>query len=184
MSLLKIARMGHPVLDAVAPSPDPALLEDATFQRLIDDMIETMYDEPGVGLAAPQVHVPLRLLVMDPGEYLPGGPYVVIDPVLTFPREERFSLWEGCLSVPGLRGETERYRHAHLAFRDRHGEARELSLEGFAAAVAQHEYDHLDGVLFVRRVPDLTRLAYEEEFLRHHAEPPADEDDGEEAGED
>jgi peptide deformylase len=173
MTLLKVARMGHPVLCRPAAPVDLESLGSPNFQQLIDDMIETMYDEPGVGLAAPQVHESLRLFVMDPGpDQLPDGPLAIINPVVRYPTQDCFSLWEGCLSVPGIRGLTERRAAVELSFIDRDGEPRQLKLSDFPAAVVQHEADHLDGILFLQRIPDLRQIAHEEEFARFHAEKP------------
>jgi peptide deformylase len=185
MAILKVARMGHPVLVSRAEPVDPADLAGKGLQRLFDDMIETMRDAPGVGLAAPQVHIPLRLFVMDPGPREDGGRglEVVVNPELAFPGEERMSLWEGCLSIPGIRGITQRPAAVDLRFLDRHGEPRSLELRGFPAAVAQHETDHLDGLFFLSRMPDLTRISYEEEFGRWWAPIEGEEEpEGEAAG--
>ena len=178
MSLLKVARLGHPVLLARAEPVSPADLAGARIQTLIDDMIETMREAPGVGLAAPQVHESLRLFVMDPGggEDEDDGLEVVVNPVLSFPEENRMALWEGCLSIPGLRGRTTRWAFTRVSCLDRNGRERTLELHGFPAAVAQHEADHLDGIFFFSRMPDLSRIAFEEEFLRWGGEPD-DEDE-------
>jgi peptide deformylase len=137
---------------------------------LIDDMIETMRDEQGVGLAAPQVHRSVRLFVMDPGERGEGGKgrglRVVVNPVLAFPNDEALQLWEGCLSIPRLRGLTERRAAVDVKYLDRHGAAHTAAFRGFPAAVVQHETDHLDGIVFLQRMPDLTRLAFEDEWMR------------------
>jgi peptide deformylase len=160
--------MGHPVLLRVAESLTKERLATPEIQTLIDDMIETMRDERGVGLAAPQVHESLRLFVMDPnaGEE-ESEPRVVVNPVLSFPNEERISLWEGCLSIPGIRGETERFADVEVRAWDRHGKPWQASFQDFAAAVVQHETDHLDGLFFFTRMPDPNRIAFEEEFSRY-----------------
>jgi peptide deformylase len=176
MSILKVARLGHPVLTRPALPVDPAELRGPRIQRLIDDMIDTMRDEGGVGLAGPQVHESLRLFVMDPerGEDGGEGLRVLVNPVLDFPGRERIGIWEGCLSIPGLRGLTERRAAVNVTFLDRDGIERRLSFEGFPAVVVQHETDHLDGILFLSRMPDLSRLAFDAEYARHHVE----EEDG------
>ncbi len=181
MSILKVARMGHPVLVQKAEILPPDVLAGPRLQTLIDDMIETMRDAPGVGLAAPQVHVSLRLFVMNPGPTEAGesGLEVVVNPELSFPDEERMDLWEGCLSIPGIRGLTERYAGVVVRYLDRHGESRETELSGFPAAVVQHETDHLDGLFFFTRMPDLTRIAYEEEYGRWWIGPEEEEEDEE-----
>ena len=191
MAILKIARMGHPVLTALAKPVTTEELAAADVQRLIDDMFETMADERGVGLAAPQVHRSLRLFVMEPpppvdgvGE-MPRERLVLANPVLTFPGEETMELWEGCLSMPGIRGLTKRLRHVQVECLDRHGNAVRLELEGFGAVVVQHETDHLDGILFPQRMPDLSLLSFEDEMGRRgdSGEEDEEEDEGE-AGED
>jgi peptide deformylase len=169
MALLKVARMGHPILAKRARPLTKAELASVAIQSLIDDMIETMFDERGVGLAGPQVHEPLRLFVMnEKGDEDEADTIVVVNPELTFPNEETQSLWEGCLSIPGIRGETSRRRVVDVAYLDRGGKKRRASLEDFPAAIVQHETDHLDGVLFVERMPDLKRLAFEDEYSRYH----------------
>jgi peptide deformylase len=186
MSILKVARLGNPVLIRRADEVDLRTLASAGIQRLIDDMVETMHDERGVGLAAPQVHRSLRLFVMDPGErgegQEGGGLRVVVNPVLTFPGTETIRLWEGCLSIPGLRGATERHAEVQVECLDRKGEPQLFAFRGFPAAVVQHETDHLDGVLFLQRMPDLSRLAFEDELARN--EPDEDDEDETDEGED
>jgi peptide deformylase len=178
MSILKVARLGHPVLVRPSAPVSPEELATPELQRLIDDMIETMRDERGIGLAAPQVHRPLRLFVMDPGDdrgsrAAPGearaAAEVVVNPVLRFPSEERIRLWEGCLSIPGLRGPTERFASVDVEFQDREGRPRRGKFRGLPAAVVQHETDHLDGILFLSRMPDVGRLSFEDELGRHDA---------------
>lgn len=168
MAIRKVARMGHPVLTRKADPLDPRDLAEPGVQQLIDDMLETMVDERGVGLAAPQVHESIRLFVMDPGPSEEGesGLRVIVNPVLTFPGEERFRLWEGCLSIPGIRGLTERWASVEVACLDRDGAPQRLTLHDFPAAVVQHESDHLDGILFLKRMPDLSELSFESEFAR------------------
>ena len=171
MAILKIARLGHPVLVRKADPVTLGELATPEVQRLIDDMIETMWDAPGVGLAAPQVHQSLRLFVMDPGKGgerdEPSGLRVLVNPVLTFPSDERIRLWEGCLSIPGIRGQTERFAEVEAKFLDREGLSQQASFRGLPAVVVQHETDHLDGVFFLHRMPDLARLAFEDELGRH-----------------
>jgi peptide deformylase len=166
MSILKVARLGHPVLSLPADPVDPADLP--RLRQLIDDMVETMRDERGVGLAGPQVHTSLRLFVMDPGDEH-GGLQVVVNPVLHFPEPEKIRMWEGCLSIPGVRGLTERFDAVNVTCLDRDGRERELSFRGFPAVVVQHETDHLDGKLFLERMPDLSKITFEEEYARFHA---------------
>lgn len=185
MAILKVARLGNPVLLRPAEPVGPEELGTPRVQRLIDDMIATMRDERGVGLAGPQVHESLRLFVMDPGgpTEAEDGLRVVVNPELAFPGEEVQELWEGCLSIPGLRGRT--LRHARVAVKclDREGRPESFELEGFPAAVVQHETDHLDGILFFHRMPDLDALSFDDELARFHPDRGEDVEDGGEASE-
>ncbi len=156
MALLKIARMGHPVLiQRCAPVADPGAPE---IRRLVADMIETMEDAPGVGLAAPQVHVPLRLFVFripagrrgeDPLDS-PAGSSVLINPEVELLTDERVLCWEGCLSIPGLRAAVPRAPRIRYRGVVCDGVVTEREVTGFHADVIQHEYDHLDGILYLR----------------------------------
>lgn len=168
MALLKIARMGHPVLRTVAaPVPDPTAPE---IRRLAADMIDTMLDAPGVGLAAPQVHESHRIIVFRVPSDRSGGesvePTVLVNPVIEPVGDEMALGWEGCLSIPGMRGIVP--RHAHIRYRGvgLDGEPIEREARGFHARVIQHENDHLDGVLYIDRMPNLRYLAFNEEA--HH----------------
>ncbi len=161
MALLKIARMGHPVLLTPAePVADPTAPE---IHRLVADMAETMEDAGGVGLAAPQVHVPLRLFVWRTGA---GGVSALINPELEQVGEETETAWEGCLSIPGLRGAVR--RAARLRFRgvDIDGRPVEGEAAGLVARVMQHETDHLDGILYPMRMEDLSLFGFTEELTR------------------
>ncbi|MBR0655000.1 peptide deformylase [Plastoroseomonas arctica] len=165
MALLKIARLGHPVLLGRAETvPDATAPE---IQRLIADMAETMADAGGIGLAAPQVHVPLRLFVFRAG---PGAPQVLINPEIEPLDEEIETAWEGCLSIPGLRGAVPRAAKVRFRGLDQDGEPVEGEAEGIVARVIQHENDHLDGVLYLSRMPDLTLLGFTEELARREKE--------------
>jgi len=171
MSILKVARMGHPVLRQRARPIEKADLRDPLVQKLIDDMIDTMHEYHGVGLAAPQVHEGMRLFVAlleeDPDSKTP--PTVVINPEITPVGAEQEEGWEGCLSIPDIRGMVPRYVDISVKALDRHGKPTEMRLTKFAARVAQHETDHLDGVLFVDRMKSMDSLTYYEEFSRFHA---------------
>ena len=175
MAVLKIARMGHPMLRRAAePVTDPSA---ADVQRLIDDMIETMEDAGGTGLAAPQVHVPLRVVVyfVTAARAGDGGAVpltVLINPVLTPVGEAREHGWEGCLSVPGLTGLVPRATTLDWSALDRHGQPIGGRATGFHARVLQHECDHLDGVLYPARMDRPEFLVFTEE-LRRHGIPPA-----------
>ena len=172
MSILKVARMGHPVLRERARPVEPAELKHPLLQKLIDDMIETMHEYHGVGLAAPQVHEDIRIFVAlleeDPGpkteatvDHQPG------DRAGWRPR--KVEGWEGCLSIPDIRGMVPRWTDITVRALDRQGKAVELPLKGFAARVAQHETDHLDGVLFFDRMTSMQSLTYLDEYSRYHA---------------
>lgn len=171
MAILKIAKMGHPVLRKVAePVEDPTAPE---VLRLVGDMMETLEDIAGAGLAAPQVHVSKRLVMF----HVPPGrgdeetvPFtVLINPEIEFLTDEHELGWEGCLSVPGLRGLVPRPSRIRYAGYGVDGKRFEREAKGFHARVVQHECDHLDGVLYPQRMEDLTRLIFETEF-RHHLE--------------
>lgn len=171
LAILKIARMGHPVLlQRAAPVQDVAA---PAIQRLIDDMIETMLDAGGVGLAAPQVHVPLRLFVFhvpaerasEPAaEALP--PQALINPVITPTEPEKRLGWEGCLSIPGLRAAVPRFAQISYTGLGRDGAPVARTAEGLHAVVIQHEYDHLDGVLYPMRMTDFSLIGFNEELAR------------------
>ena len=164
MAILKIARMGHPVLLRRAePVADP---RDPEIRRLAEDMVETMLDAGGVGLAAPQVHVPLRLFVVREWE----GGRALINPELEPLGEEVESGWEGCLSIPGLRGCVPRAKRVRWRAQDLDGREIGGEAEDMSARVLQHEYDHLEGTLYTMRMPDLTLLGFEQELARAAAE--------------
>jgi peptide deformylase len=168
MALLKIARMGHPVLlKRAAPVADPCSPE---VRRLAADMIETMLDAPGVGLAAPQVHVSLRLFVLHlPAERNGGaalGPLVVINPSFEPVGEATALRFEGCLSIPGLRGAVPRWVRIRYGGVDCDGRPVGGEVEGLHANVVQHEYDHLDGILYPMRVTDFSSFGFVEELAR------------------
>jgi peptide deformylase len=170
MAILKVARMGHPVLRQKCQPIDPEKITGPEVQRLIRDMYETMAEYNGVGLAAPQVHQPVRLVIAG-GEVDDEGRHnirVLINPEITVLDEnDRLGMYEGCLSVPGMRGWVERPASIKVAAWNEKGEKLDFTLEGFPAVVMQHECDHLDGVLYVDRIEDTTRFAFEEEAERY-----------------
>jgi peptide deformylase len=169
MAILKIARMGHPVLlQRAEPVADPG---DPEIRRLVRDMFETMEDAGGVGLAAPQVHVPLRLFVFR----VPAGRAegeaevpnsVVMNPELEFPDDDMVLRWEGCLSIPGLRAAVPRRQRLRYRGVDLEGNKVGGAVSGFHAGVVQHEYDHLDGILYTMRVQDFRLFGFNEEIMR------------------
>ena len=172
MAILKIARMGHPVLlQKCEPVKDPGTPE---IRRLVADMMETMEDAAGAGLAAPQVHVPLRLFVFrvsaarveqDP-EDAPTGNTVLINPEVELLGEERVLGWEGCLSIPGLRAAVPRAGRVRYRGVDCDGVPVERVVSGFHARVVQHENDHLDGILYTMRLSDFSLFGFNEELAR------------------
>jgi peptide deformylase len=171
MSILKVARMGHPVLRQRGRPLEKNDLRNPLMQKLIDDMIETMHEYNGVGLAAPQVHASLRLfvalLVDDPDGK--SAATVIINPEIVPNSEARQEGWEGCLSIPDIRGMVPRYTDITVRALDRDGRPAELRLKDFPARVAQHETDHLDGVLFFDRMASMQSLTYLEEYSRFHS---------------
>ncbi len=174
MALLKIARMGHPVLlQQAAPVADPGAPE---IRRLVADMIETMLDAPGIGLAAPQVYVPLRLFVFHLPAARTGAPAVapqaVINPEIELLGEEIVLRVEGCLSIPGLRAAVPRHLRIRYAGVDCDGAPVGGEVDGLHANVVQHEYDHLDGILYPMRITDFAQFGFLEELAR--LPPPAE----------
>jgi peptide deformylase len=179
MAILKVARMGHPVLRARARAIDPATIGSPRIQQLIDDMFETMHEYQGVGLAAPQVHESVRLFVAgfapddeadesSSSRLSPGLPMMaIINPEITPIGQETVEDWEGCLSIPDIRGRVPRARQISLRAYDRRGKRIELKAGGFTARVMQHETDHLDGVLFFDRMTSFNTLTFLDEFGRY-----------------
>ncbi len=175
MAIMKIARMGHPVLlGRAAPVTDPGAPE---IRRLVADMIETMEDAQGAGLAAPQVHVPLRLFVfrVPPGRTSASdgdgemGNTVVINPELELLGDEMVLRWEGCLSIPGMRAAVPRHLRVRYRGVDTDGNPVGADASGFHAGVVQHEYDHLDGILYPMRMTDFRLFGFNEELARASA---------------
>jgi len=167
MSILKVARLGHPVLRMKSSDVEVADIKAGKFHALIDDMIETMHEYEGVGLAGPQVHLPLRIFVFEVQEKvakrrgiakLNAGVFfnAVYEPIGT----ETITDWEGCLSVPFLGGEVPRYKRLRIRGLDHEGNEAELEVTDFTARIFQHEIDHTDGHVYVDRMPDLTTLGY------------------------
>ena len=171
MSILKVARMGHPVLRAKARAMDRSDIRSAPVQKLIDDMMETMAEYHGVGLAAPQVHQGLRLFVasLNAGddEEETDEPIVVINPEIAVVGNDIVEEWEGCLSIPDIRGRVPRARQITVRALNRQGERIELDAHDFPARVIQHETDHLDGILFFDRMRTLESLTFLDEYSRY-----------------
>ena len=160
MALREIVRMGHPVLRAPAEPVPASAMRGAAFARLVDDMVETMRAADGVGLAAPQVGIGWRLFVYEAagtgGEAVPLC--VAVNPVLEPEPGDLVDDWEGCLSIPDLRGVVPRWKRVRLEAQDREGKAYSLEAEGFFARVLQHECDHLDGGVYLDRMLSLIHI--------------------------
>lgn len=173
MPILKVARLGHPVLRAKARPLTRSDLKDRDLQRLIDDMVETMADYHGVGLAAPQVHTPLRIAVIEEQPASedgtrPGTPLeILINPALNPLSETIHEDWEGCLSIPDLRGRVPRWTAIGVQALDRHGKPVTLEARDFHARVIQHEVDHLDGIVFLDRMREMTSLSFLQEYTTY-----------------
>jgi peptide deformylase len=171
MSILKVARMGHPVLRAKARPLDRAEIRSAAIQKLIDDMLDTMSEYHGVGLAAPQVHEGVRLFVaaLDSGDddEEESEAIAIINPEITIVGSDVVEDWEGCLSIPDIRGRVPRAREIKVRALDRTGARIELSAHDFPARVIQHETDHLDGVLFFDRMRTFETLTFLDEYARY-----------------
>ncbi|MBO22959.1 MAG: peptide deformylase [Rhodospirillaceae bacterium] len=184
MAILKIARMGHPVLSTPAAEvPDPTAPDVA---RLVDAMIATMEDADGTGLAAPQVHMPWRIVVYkveseraahEGAEDVSVPLTVMVNPLVTPVGEETNLGFEACLSVPGMAGAVRRFDRVQVTYQTLAGKAITLDAEGFHARVIQHECDHLDGILYPSRIEDMSQFGFVEELSKDQA--PAEEaDDG------
>jgi len=171
MSILKVARMGHPVLRQRARPLEKSDFRDPLVQKLIDDMIDTMHEYHGVGLAAPQVHEGLRIFValLDDDPDGDSDDAVIINPEITAMSDMKEEGWEGCLSIPDIRGMVPRYTDIVVKALDRQGKTIELRLKDFPARVVQHETDHLDGVLFFDRMPSMQSLTFLDEYSRFHS---------------
>ena len=168
MSILKVSRMGHPVLRKRTVLVQPDEINTSSMQRLIDDMFDTMNEYVGIGLAAPQVHQERRLFVAgvdDPNSTM--QPVVMINPEIEVIDDEKEEDWEGCLSIPEIRGKVLRAKNIRVRFLDRHGRSQQLTATGFPARVIQHETDHLNGVLFVDRMRSFESLTFLEEYCRY-----------------
>ena len=173
MAILKVARLGHPVLRQPAKPLTVAEIRSADTQRFIDDMVETMREYDGAGLAANQVHTLKQIAVIEVlanPRYpdAPGIPLtVVINPVVTPLTEEMEEGWEGCLSVPDMRGRVPRFTAVRLECRDRDGEKVDVVAKDFFARVIQHETDHLNGIVYLDRMRDLSSLSHIAEWQKH-----------------
>ncbi len=174
MSILKVARMGHPVLRRKARALEKSEIKSPAVQKLIDDMIDTMVEYHGVGLAAPQVHESVRIFVAaldaadEEGEREPE-PIALVNPEITPVGADTVDDWEGCLSIPDIRGRVPRAREITVRAYDRRGDRIELRAHDFPARVIQHETDHLDGILFFDRMRSFESLTFLDEYSRYWA---------------
>jgi peptide deformylase len=176
MAVRKIIRMGHPVLRQVARPLTAEEIQGPALRVLLDDMIDTLRDYGGIGLAAPQIAEPVRVAIIE----IPGGKTrygdipempltAFLNPTIEVIDPAAHGYWEGCLSVPGLRGFVERPQHVRVRYTTLEDEPAALELQGFLATVFQHELDHLDGTLYIDRIKDSKLLSFEEEFTRYLA---------------
>jgi len=173
MAVLKVARLGHPILRQVSEPVSPEAIRSPEIQRLLDDMLETMEDHDGAGLAAPQVHVSKRVVIygvrQNPrypdAEEIPLT--VLINPKITPVGQEQEEDWEGCLSVPDLRGQVPRWTRIRVEAYGRDGKPLVFTAEGFHARVVQHECDHLDGKVYLDRMRSMATLSFLPEFHRY-----------------
>ncbi|HEY3054770.1 MAG TPA: peptide deformylase [Thermoanaerobaculia bacterium] len=167
MAILKVARLGHPVLRQKAADVEIRDIKAGKFQPLIDDMIETMHAYEGVGLAGPQVHLPLRIFVFEVQERVAKrrgvkslGVGVFFNATYEAIGTETITDWEGCLSVPFLGGEVPRHKNLHVRGFDHEGKKVDIEVDDFTARIFQHEIDHTDGHVYLDRMPDLRTLGY------------------------
>jgi peptide deformylase len=173
MAILKVARLGHPVLRMKAQPVPVDQIRSAPFQRLIDDMVETMHEYDGAGLAGNQVHelAQVAVIEVEANPRYPEAPVipltVVINPVVTPLTDEMEDGWEGCLSVPDMRGMVPRYTAVRLEYHDREGDRQVVDAKEFFARVIQHETDHLNGIVYVDRMRDLRTLSHIAEWNKH-----------------
>lgn len=194
MPIHKVARMGHPVLREKAKHISPKDIKSDEIQQLIQDLIDTMEEYGGIGIAAPQIHISKSIAIIrmetDSEKYKSdinigaavgkykdanGDPIAVfINPVIKVLDEKRQEFWEGCLSVPGLRGLVARPRKVSVEYLDENAEKQKIIVDEFSATVVQHELDHLQGTLYVDRIQDKTKLMFEEEYMKYAASDDAD----------
>jgi peptide deformylase len=176
MSVLNVLRLGNPILRQKAEPVSLEELAQGAFQRFIRDLVDTMREYDGVGLAAPQVGESIRVAVVESEDNLryPGSPdiplLILINPVVRPLSQKKVSGWEGCLSVPGLRGMVPRYQEIAVDAYNANGRPLEFEARDFFAVVIQHEVDHLDGIVYVDRIEDMKTLSYLEEFQKYRQE--------------
>ena len=185
MAIRQILKMGHPFLRKPTALVSPLELGGQALQSTIDDMFDTMESKRGIGIAAPQIGVGKQLAIIDApdedharypktgtaqqeGQPSVSFPLVVINPMITVIDQRTEGYWEGCLSVPTLRGYVERPKEIAVKFLDLQGIQQEIVVKGFMATVFQHELDHLKGILFVDCIVDKSKLAFIEEYKKYH----------------
>jgi|TARA_Y100000310_G_scaffold328621_1_gene397029 peptide deformylase len=178
MAILEIIRMGHPVLRRRADALSDSEIGSRDIAHLVEDMVATLHDSGGIGLAAPQVNRSIQLAIIEIVEsssrygVIATFPLTVfVNPSISILSEETAGHWEGCLSIPAIRGFVERPQHIEVTYQDLAGEAHSMVLEGFMATVMQHEFDHLEGTLFIDKVRDTRLLSFEEEYETYQIEP-------------
>lgn len=182
--ILKVARLGFPSLRIAASPVPPERILTHDFQKLIDDMVDTMHEYSGVGVAAPQVHLPIQLVVLEVHDNprYPGMPSVpltvLINPVVAILDRTIVEESEGCLSIPDLRGRVPRFKQLRVTALGRNAEPLEIVASDFHARVIQHETDHLKGEVYLDRMPDLRNLAFLKEWQRYMLEPATGKKEG------
>jgi peptide deformylase len=170
--ILKVARLGHPAIRTAAQPIEPGMIKSPEFQRLLDDMADTMREYNGVGLAAPQIHLSIQAAVLEVSQHprYPDMPQVpltyLLNPQVTVLDSSLAEDWEGCLSIPELRGMVPRYQQLRVTALGRHGEPLDFVASGFHARVIQHEADHLKGDVYLDRMPNLRTLSHLAEWQR------------------
>ena len=171
MAILKVSRLGNPVLRKPSEAVPKEAIASSEIQRLIDDMIDAMHEYEGVGIAAPQVYVSKQMAVIevkhDARAEKPIPLTIIINPRILAMSKTLVEDWEGCLSVNDLRGRVPRAEWVEMEAFNRKGEKIKCRAEGFFARVIQHECDHLSGKLFIDRMPNLSTLTHLQEFVRH-----------------
>jgi peptide deformylase len=175
--ILKVARLGHPIIRTRAQPVDPAKIATTEFQTLLEDMVETMREYSGVGLAAPQVHLALQLAVLEVENHprypdMPSVPLTyLINPTVTVLDSSPLNEWEGCLSIPELRGRVPRFKQLRVTGLGRYGESLDFVADDFHARVIQHETDHLKGEVYLDRMTDMKSLSHLLEWQRYVIDP-------------
>ncbi len=183
MAIRKIIRLGHPTLRQTAEPYPPSSIGSPEFDRLVSDMRETLHAAGGIGLAAPQIDVSTRVIVIEIansdsryGE-IPVIPFTVfINPTVTVINPECAGFWEGCLSIPGMMGYVERPQLLTVEYLDTQAKPQKIEFEGFQATVFQHEFDHLNGTLYVDRITDLSLFSFDQEYQEFHKSESADQE--------